>query len=181
MSGLKSPSTQGSGSGFVDDAIGSSSTAEVQGNALSLTATQSTSPNLVEFVDNKNATLITLPSLVSVEVFYPIADITKMTRKKKNPHVVTLYFQKTISVLCSFDDPTECTKALKQKCYDLKMNKHNSTNVSTSAAASSVRATATDHLLAAVSPPNTCSPRSPQADSTAFSFGRETDSDDEKM
>ena len=193
MSSLKSPSTEGSGSGIVGDAIGSSSTAEVQGNALSLMAVQSASPTMVEFVDNKNATLVSLPSLVSVEVFYPIADITKMTRKKKNPHVVTLYFQKTISVLCSFDDPTECTKALKQKCYDLKMNKHNSTNVSTSAAASSVCATVvfadkrerpqnipvTDHLLASVSPPN--SPHSPQADSNAFSFGGETDSDDEEM
>ena len=73
------------------------------------------------------------------------------------------------------------------------MNKHNSTNVSTSAAASSVCATVvfadkrerpqnipvTDHLLASVSPPN--SPHSPQADSNAFSFGGETDSDDEEM
>ena len=58
---------------------------------------------------------------MTVEVLYSIADVTKMTRKKKNPHVLTLYFQKTITVLCAFEDPTECTKALKKKCYDMKM------------------------------------------------------------
>jgi hypothetical protein len=117
--------------------------------------------------------LVSLPSVISIEVMYPISDITKMTRKKKNPNVLTLYFQKTITLLCSFDDPTECTKALKKKCYDLKLTNSNDQKLEMQKRPNKIPIL--NNLATTISPPN-----SPQADATAFSFGGDTDSDEEE-
>jgi hypothetical protein len=154
MSSLKTPSTEG----------------KLDSNDPSALADGN--PGIPNFVNDKDA-LVSLPSVISIEVMYPISDITKMTRKKKNPNVLTLYFQKTITLLCSFDDPTECTKALKKKCYDLKLTNSNDQKLEMQKRPNKIPIL--NNLATTISPPN-----SPQADATAFSFGGDTDSDEEE-
>ena len=116
---------------------------------------------------------VALPTVVSVERRQPLLNISRMTRKKKNPNVLTLYFGDDISILCSFEDPTDCTLALKKRCLDIKkraeeqqpqQQQQQQQRPSLSDVTVAVTENAVDAAL----------PNSPQADSTAFSFGGDT-------
>ncbi len=63
---------------------------------------------------------VEMPALVQVQFVADITKITRMTRKKNDPDVLSLYFGEDGLLTCAFDDPSAVIKQFKTRCSALK-------------------------------------------------------------
>ena len=189
MSSLKSPSGTASelnsdvsagmeGGGDKSSSSSSSvslpSLSDHRGISREIKPSSPSSPKVTDFVrsEEKKDAPVLLPTVISVEVTYLIKDIQKMTKKKKDPNVLSLYFGDEVPVLCVFEDPASCANALRKKVLDLRTGEQQPPDFAASL-------TQTKSLLVA-GVVDTPALSSPQADSAAFSFGGDSDSEEEE-
>ena len=60
-----------------------------------------------------------LPKLVRVQFVASILTISRMTRKKTMPDIVTLYFGDDVQIMCKLADPELCIRAMRTKAIAL--------------------------------------------------------------
>ena len=61
-----------------------------------------------------------LPVLVRVDFVASVLNISRMTRKKNTPNVLTFYFGDSVQLMCQLDEPELCIRALRTKAVALQ-------------------------------------------------------------